>query len=161
MSSNKKLYKVRLSAGFPANVRKRAGFDFQKGGEPRIIELTKDQLEALNGDEWITVKELTAEEIKSREDSEKKAKADAKKRTEDQQKLAELGGQGGSESDDEDEDAIDLAKLKRPELEKLATEMEIADADNKEVFPNVESLREAIRTKSEAESDDEDEDTTE
>jgi len=39
--------------------------------------------------------------------------------------------------------------------------MEIADADNKEVFPNVESLREAIRTKSEAESDDEDEDTTE
>jgi len=74
MSSNKKLYKVRLSAGFPANVRKRAGFDFQKGGEPRIIELTKDQLEALNGDEWITVKELTAEEIKSREDSEKKAK---------------------------------------------------------------------------------------
>lgn len=54
-----KLYVLRLEAGFPAESRRRAGIYLTKG-ERLTIELTKEQLEAVQADEWISVKEADA-----------------------------------------------------------------------------------------------------
>lgn len=54
-----KLYVLRLEAGFPAESRRRAGIYLTKG-ERLTTELTKEQLEAVQADEWISVKEADA-----------------------------------------------------------------------------------------------------
>jgi len=62
-----KLYILRLEAGFPAENRRRAGIYLTKG-ERLTTELTKEQLEAVQADEWISVKE--ADESVKTEDTE-------------------------------------------------------------------------------------------
>ena len=135
MSSELKFYKVKLSAGFPSNRRQRAGFELAKGGEPLITALTAEELEKLNADDWITVTELSKEEIEAR-------------------------GETAKSATDDETDEVDLSKLKRPQLEKLATEMEIEGSEDKDVFPNVESLRTAITNRSEEIEKEGSEDTT-
>lgn len=51
-----KLYVLRLEAGFPAEHRTRAGIYLTRG-ERLTTELSKEQLEAVQNDEWISVKE--------------------------------------------------------------------------------------------------------
>lgn len=163
MSESKtKLYKIRLNAGFPANRRQRAGFDFIKGAEPRVESLTQEQVEALEADEWIQVVALTKEEVKAIDE---KAEADKKAKEERLALEAEANAGSGSDEDETEEDTeevVDISTLKRGELETIATELEIENATDKTVFPNRETLIEAIRAK-QAENDENgsDEDETE
>ena len=55
MSSKTERYEVQLRAGFPSNRRVRAGFIFVPG-QPQVLELTKDQVEAIKNDPELKIK---------------------------------------------------------------------------------------------------------
>lgn len=140
-----KLYKVRLLAHAGAS-RRRAGLEFEKG-QARTLELSKEQLEALQNDSYFSVKEADASDSGSQEDTSTKPptrkELDARATElglnpkdyrnieqvtaaiEEAEKAAE---EAGSEGDDEEED-LDLTTLSVDDLKVIATELNINTAD--------------------------------
>lgn len=125
--SKAKLYKVKLVQGFNAKGRRRAGIELAKN-QTQILELTDEQLEALQEDVWIEVSEAP-----------KDAEATA------------VGESYDDSGDAGEEDEVEVSTdMSREELESIAKEVGIEDPSQKN-YSNKTKLVEAIKAASESE----------
>lgn len=140
-----KLYKVRLLAHAGAS-RRRAGLEFEKG-VPQTLELSKDQLEALQNDSFFQVKEAgEGEESTSSSQTTPPVKPPTRKELD--ARAVELGldpkeyknieqvtaaieeaEKAAENNDDEEEEDLDLTTLSVDDLKVIATELNINTAD--------------------------------
>lgn len=140
-----KLYKVKLVQGFNAGGRSRAGIRLEKG-VTQTLELTKEQLEALEADVHIDVSEADKGAKPTSEGGEggsevtdpyegvsfKDLKAQATEKGLDIKGLksradviAVLEAKPAEEEEDDDEEEVDLSTKTLEELEAIADELEL------------------------------------
>ncbi len=158
-----KLYKVRLLA-HAGQQRRRGGLTLEKG-VPQTVELTKANLEALEADEFIQVKEAGESE-----GGEQTTTPPAPKRAELDARAVELGLnpkdyknieqvttaieeaekalENQDDDEEEDEDVV-LTDLSIDDLKVIATELELNTADYADEDADTEKLKliEAIEAK--------------